>query len=360
MFSKILKKYIIWTFLYSLILIVTYTIGIPLWLSYANYFLYFIIFILITENLKVSNLNKDIIRNFQILYLYISFVLLLALVIRTNKSDDWQSIIYIYSEIGLSIIVLYITIYLFLYAFNIKTNYKNRLFIVCGILAIGLVFINYYKFILDPTYLADDYTASAEYDVMNYLSKLIVIVQLLIFWFRYYKKYFVLSEYLEIVIFLFMLLNILEALHFIAFQHSLAIFVYGQYFNFLLNILFVVVWYVRLEYLNTEMSKENERYLANYQYLIGLIEKPKHSILQSVISRISSNYFLLFFAIVMSGLILLYLNKRINLYLMLNTVFILITILFAVFFSISSIKRQWKNQFGFILKDKAEMDKGRV
>jgi hypothetical protein len=157
-----------------------------------------------------------------------------------------------------------------------------------------------------------------------------------------------------------MLSSILEALHFIAFQHSLTIFVYGQYFSFLLNILTMILWSARYKYLNSDIARENEKYLSNYHYLIGLVEKPKQSLLQNVISRISSNYFLLFFAIVMAGLILLYLDRRINLYLMLNTIFILVTILFAVFFSIRSIKRQWKNQFGFILKDRSEINKERV
>ncbi len=176
------------------------------------------------------------------------------------------------------------------------------------------------------------------------------ILSLLVFWYRYYQKKIVLSEYLNVVIFIFMLSNIVETLHFVAFQLQFKIFIYGQIFNYILNLAMLYFWYVRWKYLESDLAKENERYLENFQYLNGLVSKPKVSTLKKVISFVSFNYILSlgFFGIIFS--IGLFLIKKITFYLLLNTIFILITVLLALFFSFTSIKREWQNQIGVLFK----------
>jgi hypothetical protein len=115
-----------------------------------------------------------------------------------------------------------------------------------------------------------------------------------------------------------------------------------------MNFGFLIFWYVRLDYLNSALAKENEKYIKNLHFLEGITYKPKQSFLQRSITRISLNYFLLLFVMIFMTVLLLYFAQFITLFLMLNTIFILATTLFAIFFSLSSIKRDWKRQYDFI------------
>jgi len=151
-----------------------------------------------------------------------------------------------------------------------------------------------------------------------------------------------------------MLSNILEALHYIAFQYKAEIFVYSQFLGILLNLTMALVWLIRYHYLQSDIGKKNEQYLANFQYLDGLVAKPKAGLMQKIIAKISLNYIILLFSVLIISIFFLYLGKFVNLYLFLNTVFILITTFFAVFFGFSSIKRDWQNQFGFLWKNKSK------
>ena len=145
-----------------------------------------------------------------------------------------------------------------------------------------------------------------------------------------------------------MLSQILQALFYIVYQHDLQFYKYSWYFDLTMNFGIALFWYIRLDYLNSPLAKENEKYIKNLQFLDGIMVKPKQSFLQNFITRISLNYFLLFFVMILIALLLLYFAQFINLFLMLNTIFILITALIAIFFSVSSIKRDWKRQYDFL------------
>lgn len=351
MFKLILQRHGIWVLTYLLILLYLYTVGTRILISYFNIFLFFAAFILTKENLKNSNLNRDVILLFKYFYFYNSFVLLLIFGVYTLKNPAINLISFLYTDIGQSSMILMLSIYLFVQSLNIKTKNSKTLMLICAAIALTMTFINYYKFITTP----ESYYIAAMvelYVLKKYLFYLISIVLLLVFWIRYYNRYFVLSEYLGVIIFLFMLSNILDALHFIGYKHDLQFFGYGQYIFLTLNVFTVLFWYVRLEYLNTDLARENEKYLANYQLLEGLVNKPKQSKLQSFIVSISPNYFILFFVLLALGIFLLYAAKLVNLYLMINTIFVIITTLLAVFYSLSSIKRNWKNQFSFLFRNK--------
>jgi hypothetical protein len=182
----------------------------------------------------------------------------------------------------------------------------------------------------------------------------IVIFVLLIFWFQHYNKSVVLSEYLNSIIFLFTLSNLIEPLHYIALQWNIENWIRAQAFSLVLNILLMFFWYARLVYLNSEIAAENERYLMNYQYLGGFVSKPRKSYLQMFTNKVTTNsVFSILLGLGFLSLIL-FVIKKITLFLLLNTAFILIVVILALFFGIRSIKRDWQNQIGLFIKNKQE------
>ena len=353
MIKQILRKYSIWILAYIAILSCFYVFGTKILSTYLNYFLFFLAFILTIENYQNSNLNKDIVLIFKLFYFYNSCVLVLIQGAYAINIRPMNLVAFLYLDIGQTSMILMLSIYFFIIAINVKSQNSFKLMIISGAIALVMTFINYYKFILVPE---SYYIESMQelYAIKKYLFSLISIVFLLIFWIRYYNRFFVLSEYLNVIIFLFMLSNILDTLHYVASQYYFQFFGYGLLISLILNTLFIVFWFNRLKYLNSEIGRENEKYLSNYQLLEGLVNKPKQGIFQTFFVSISPNYLMLFFVLLLVGILSLYVAKFINLYLMINTVFITVTTLLAVFYSFSSIKRNWTNQFGFMLKNKKE------
>jgi hypothetical protein len=350
MLINLLKKYSIALLGYMGILYLIYNFGMKIWLPYLNLLLYFITFILIHETHKISVLNKSVVGIFKYFYLYLSIVLIIPVATRVMDNPKLSIITYVYSEIGVSIFILFLTFYLFVISLKSPSDKNFRLLIISFSTALILTILNYNKLLLDPVNL---YSSESIY-FKSYIIKLISILLLLIFWIKYYKKHFNLSEYLNIFIFLFMLSNILEALHYVFYQHNIKIYVYSQYYTFLILMLTTIFWYIRLEYLNSDLAKQNEKYLANYQYLEGLVDKPHSGLWHSFLTNLSINYFTLFFVVCILGIFLLYLTKFINLYLMFNTIFIFITAFLAVYFSFSSIKRNWSKNIGSLISKKKE------
>jgi len=347
---SLLKKYGIALLLYVVFLAFLYLARLfETWLTPINFLIYFLSFVLICENYKKSEFNRTLIALFKIFYFYTSIILLIASAFRILGIRKLNFVTYTYSDIGISVILLWLTLYLLLKSFNLKIKSKNSLMVIALFLSLIIILINYSKFLFYSD-LISGIKEWATYAEKNYIIKLIIISALSVFWYRYYQKYFVLSEYLNTIIFLFMLSNILEGLHYVAFQHKFQLFVYSQYLALSFNVLFMIVWYLRLVYLNKDISKKNEKYLANFQYLGALVSKPKHSRWQRMVARLPINKVSLVVILIVGTIFFLYFVRFINLYLMLNTIFIVVLTFFAIFFSFSSIKRNWNQQMGFIFK----------
>ncbi|GAB4379463.1 MAG: hypothetical protein Kow0042_28900 [Calditrichia bacterium] len=318
-------------------------------LPYINLLLYFFIYLVIKETLLKTDLNRDIITLFYYLFLYLALFTSLPILFR--MVDYWNFIVYVYFEVFLKLFIFFISINIVLMSFRSFLMKAKQRILFALTLSLVIIGFNYNEFIVNPLILMIDDTNWTIWQVRNYVTMVLTIILLLIFWYRYYQKYFVTTEYLNLIIFLFTVSNIIEALHFVAFQHNFKIFINGQMFSFVLNCLILGVWYSRLIYLNKDISQENERYLKNFQYLNGLISKPK----PSLFTKVSSKFSIAFISgLIFSGIILiliLYLIKKVTFYLLLNTVFILIAVVFALFFSFSSIKRDWQNSVGMLFRN---------
>lgn len=351
MLKKIFQKY--WIYICIFFFFDLYLFSLRLnegsALPYLNHFIYFLSFLVVGETLPKTKLNKNIVYLFYFFYGYLSIILSVTMLLR--PIEPWNVISWNYSDTAIKLFIILISTYLAFYSYRTWIKNKNIKLLISLLLACLVIVINFNYFLSRPLALSQDKNWAA-FAVSSYSTTVLSIIVLLIFWIRYYKKYFVLSEYLNLVIFIFTLSNLVETLHFIAFQHEFDIFIYGQIFSFVLNASMLIVWYMRLSYLQTEISIENERYLENFKYLGGLVSKPKKSFWNNKYFSTSSNIIVGVIVVTIAFILTLYFVNKITFYLVVNTIFILIAVILAIFFGFSSIKRDWNNQIGFLFKNK--------
>ncbi|MEJ2635396.1 MAG: hypothetical protein P8184_08900 [Calditrichia bacterium] len=317
---------------------------------HLNFALYFLSYILISENLKRTILNRTLISLFQYFYFFLSIPLgLFYLILLLKKS--WYIPFYQYTEIIISFFLLLISVYLATFLFKINGNKSRSFFRFSLFISFVIIMLLYKNFLFHPFLLANKNELPVFFE-MNYQVKFLGIFGLLVFWIAYYQKKFVLSEYLNIILFFFTISMFLDAFFYVMGQHDLKVFVESQYANLSVNFLMTVTWWVRLSYLKLDIAKVNENYLVNYDYLKNLVPKPRAANSNKILASFYSNPIALSVAGISFIAVLLILISEVSMFLVLNTVIILILGIMAVMLSIIGLKRDWKNQIGFFLSNK--------
>ena len=343
----------------SLILLVTflgYVTFLYLWgfnessiLPYLNLTMYFVLFLVIRNTLNNTNLNKNIVKLYMVFFFYLAIFSTFPILTRNIKNLDY--IVYVYFEISLKFLLLWLSFAIALSSFKKFVTESRLLWIGSSTFAFIIIAINYYEFIFDPLLLRQ-FDFWTQWQVKNYTTMVVSIIALVVFWIRYYLKHCVVSEFLDIIIFLFTISNSIEALHFVAYQHNLEIFINGQIISLLINIALLIFWIKRYRYLNTSIAIENERFLQNYYFLGGLVAKPHPNWFSQITDLISMRIIALVLAIVGLGIIGLFFIKQITFYLFINTIFLVVAIVMALFFGFSSIKREWNSTIGRLINKK--------
>ena len=350
---SILKKYRLLIAVYLTALFFFFLKGDRFLLTHFYLLLYLFTYIFIRENYYRSRYNRDIVLLFKIFYFYLTFVLLTNSLFKIVGNTRLSYLVYFYCDMGLTFFILFISLYLLFYALNLTRYYGYRKIILLA-LAVSLIFVivNFLPLLIPSHHSLNEIWPI--YSKKVYYFKILSIFSLLIFWLFYYNKFIALSEYLNLVVFLFMLSNVLDALYYIGIYFKFSIFRYSQFFTLITNVLFIFVWYQRLRYLQTDLARENERYLENFLYLNGLVRKPKESFMKYILSFIPLN--IVFFSLLglMGVIFLFYITNRntVNFYVMLNLVLIILSIMMALLFSFLSIKRDWQRQFRSLQRPK--------
>lgn len=349
MLKLFFKKYWIYISVYILYQLILYLQGLnsnnPI--PYFNFVIYFISFLLIHAALEKTEFNILIVKLFYLFYGYLSIIVSLAVL--TRHIHELYFIVFFITEIILGLFLLVISLYLVFYslrAWNISDKSKIYLSILISIVITTVTYFSYFQ---DPTVIVNK-NAWTNLLTKGNIPIVFSVLLMLVFWYRYFQKYCVVSEFLNSIIFLFTIFNMIQALNFIAFQWDIQIWFKSQIFNILVNLLMVIIWYARFVYLNTEISIENERFLINFQYLNGFIAKPRKSWFSKILPFLSVHNALVIFSFLSLTLVVLYFIHTITFYLLLNTVFILLIMLFALYFSFSSLKRDWNNQLNLLTK----------
>ncbi len=336
---------------------IDYINGTP-FLTLVNIFIFAIEAIIIWYNFKLSRLNKEIIFLFFLFYVFLSFGLGLIFNPLNYKKFDLYAKIYLIGDVIITYLILSVSFYLFVYSF-IRKKRKIYFYVISSFVISGIIiFLLFYSFF--PSFEQAKSQLGALYAERSYYVKVLSIFLLLIFWLSYYRKNFSLSEYLNVIIFLFMLYSILDALYYIAggfFDFNL--FMYSLYFSTFINLVSLYFWWKRLHYLYSPEAIENERYLENYEYLKGLIKKPRQSFARRLFAIIPPPFLITFLVVVLLAIGIYYwiFKGFANLFVTLNVVIILFAIFSVIVISLIAIKQDWKNQYKFIKERKNKMKK---
>ena len=327
-------------------------------LSLFNVILFSITTVIIWYNFKVSHLNKEIIFLFFLFYVFLAFGLGLVFNPLNYKSFDLYAKIYLIGDISITYLILSVSLYLFFYAWKKnKKQVTSYLFYSFFISAIIIIFL-FSRFI--PAFQDAQSQLGAAYAERSYYVKVLSIFLLLVFWLSYYRKNFSLSEYINVIIFLFMLYSVLDALYYIAGGFfDVNLFMYSLYFSTVINLVSLYFWWKRLQYLYSPEAIENERYLENFEYLKGLIKKPRESLVRRIFTNIPPGFLLTFLAVILIATGIYYWKFKgfANLFVTLNVIIILFAIFSAIGISLIAIKQDWKNQYRFIKERKNKVKK---
>ena len=326
--------------------------------STINCVLFSVISLFIWLNYKKSRLNKEIILLFLFFYLFLAFGLGLLLNPLNFRTFDLYAKIYLIGDIIITYNILSISLYLFFYALIPNKKKINFIVFISFVISFVVISLLFYEFIL--TFEQMKSQIGALYAERSYYVKVLSIFLLLVFWLSYYRKNFTLSEYLNLIIFLFMLYSVLDALYYIAGGvFDVNLFMYSLYITTIINLLTLYLWWKRLVYLYSPEAIENERYLENFEYLKGLVKKPRQGLAQKIFSVIPPGFVILtlvFVMLVLAGTYW-YFRSFSNFFITLNLMLILFAIASALVISVVAIKRDWKNQYKFIKQKKNKMKK---
>jgi multisubunit Na+/H+ antiporter MnhC subunit len=314
---------------------------------YFNYSAYFFIFNISAVSLKYTLANRILVYLFVIQFFYLSIHDLLLYV---NVLYNIQHIIN-YS------FLLLITLYLFFYSIapNTKKQYKPLVSaIILTLIVIGLVYSNIVIFMDYQAVSYDDYNrAFNDLNLNTYFVNVICLSFMLFVWFTYNQGQYLLSEYLPAILAIFTLMIVNEVYQLYNYSHLINNYIDGQYFNGVINIGFIIVWLVRLNYLSDPASIKKEKFILNYDLLKGYVEKPHNELWDTILVKLGKQK-LFFGSFILFGIICipLIIVGDISFFSRFNIILMLFFLVSVMIYAIIYTQRKWFNHIGFLIKEK--------
>lgn len=321
--------------------------------QYINNSSYFLFLLIALFSLKYTLANRPLVILFAIQYFYlvvVSFTWLLGI----NLPFNLETII----TTG---IVLQITSYLFFYSVNPKRENITQHFIFSIGLTLGILLLTYSNIDIFTDYSALDYDSFfAAYKELGFNTYYVYIINLsfLIFiWFTYNQGQFVLSEYLTSILSFHTLLvsNEIYQLYNLThiFDQADENFIDGQYFNTIVNVGLIIIWFIRLEYLTKPSSKKNEHYVLNYDLLKGFVDKPHSGFWNFLLKKVGKQKFFrtVITLLVILSIPLLFLGD-LSYYSRLNILLMIVFVISVLIYAVVHTQKKWANKIGFMVEPK--------
>lgn len=336
-------------------------------ISYINTSGYFLIFLLSLRSLKYTIANRPLVLLFMAEFLYLSLSSTLLMIwdppsVRFEAEYNAWVAFYQINLIIIRTLTLFITSYLFFYSISPKKEEnKKHLYLASGIVVtIILLSFSNVQIFADYANLGQDFFYSAMDKVMvnaKYVD-LINLSFLLFIWFTYNQGQYLLSEYLPSIISIhtLMITNEIYQLH--SATNLIENYIPALYFNAIVNLGFILLWLIRLNYLSKSESKKNERYVLNYDLLKGFVDKPHRSFWESVLIKLGKQRLyigsaIIFFIITIP---LIFLGD-IDFFMRFNIILMFLFIVGVLIYAIIYTQRKWHNHIGFLIRrDKNKKD----
>jgi hypothetical protein len=318
---------------------------------YGHINLYYLITCFAFLNLRISKLNR-----FLILLFLISSFLLTSLTLYSffawsnsdlNTEYDFYYF-YIYLNIAINSLLLFISTYLLFY---IKKPYKKLKY---HILKAGSLTFLFSLSIYSSFFISFDVIDYFQYflNKTNNIIFWINFVILLLFWYEFVKQKHNLSEYIANIVVIYTIIIGVELVHIFLIENDILIHNFGQYFTAILNMLMLITWIVRLHYLQSPQAKENEYYITNYKILYGLVEKPRVGIFEQTYHKLNRR--IIWALLLLIGIIgsTLFLFNQFNLFISKNIFLLIFALIVSTFFAILYWDKRWFQGIEFLIRKK--------
>jgi hypothetical protein len=171
-----------------------------------------------------------------------------------------------------------------------------------------------------------------------------------VFWHQYTQTKLIFSEYLSSILSVYTILIGLGILHAFSQANEIIFILFAQYFDLILFLIIVILWILRLNYLNKPESIENENYIENYYMLQGFIEKPRKGLLVSFYSGINKTGLIVGTLVVTSLGVYLFFYDKFEIFIRLNILILIIAMIISIILAIATWHKRWYDAMGFLFK----------
>ena len=173
---------------------------------------------------------------------------------------------------------------------------------------------------------------------------------LFVFWHKYTSNKIILSEYLSSIVSIYTIFIGIEIFHFFSFQNDLTFHYISQYFYAFLNVITLILWLVRLNYLYSPSSVKNEEYVKNYNVLQGIVSKPRQGILVKFYTNLNKSVVIaVVLLMVFLGAFLFFFN-RFQIFIRLNILLLILAVIISLILAIITWHRRWYDTIVFLFK----------
>lgn len=298
-------------------------------------------------NFRSSRLNKNILIQIFVFYLYLTVVSNLALYITPELMGKYMYLHYNLMVILNALISLYLSVYIFFSILNTSISSK---WVYWTTLLVCLIISSGFLGELIVTNQVSGYIANLPFKLLYmYVINFGFIV---VFWFEYYRQKTLFTEYLSNILVIYSITIAIEIFHIFSAENNLILHLLGQYFNALLNGLMLLIFLARLNYLQSPESFENEKYLENYQKLHGLVEKPRLGFFAEMFystGRKTILFILLF--VLLTGISLFTFNKF-EIFIKYNIMLLILALVITTIFAMVYWYKYWFSSIEFLIRKK--------
>lgn len=313
---------------------------------FVNINLHFLTACLIWMGLRLTKVNREIVIFFGVLTTFTLLYSLLFIFSDTNFPETFNVINYhILHSIGTTF-QLSITFFLFFSSISPRrfSRFILRLSIFFAIIIGSGVYIH---FLLNT-----DYSQWEPLFQRAYYLNILNFSLLIVFWHQYTTNKIILSEYLSTILSVYTIFIGIEIFHFFSYQNDMIFHHISQYFYVLLYFMMMIVWLLRLKYLNSAESKSNEEYIKNYYVLHGIISKPRQGLLVEFYSNINKSFIIAFVMIMIFIGVFLFFFDKFEIFVKLNLLLLLLAGIISIILAIVTWHRRWYDAVGFLFKNK--------
>jgi hypothetical protein len=200
-------------------------------------------------------------------------------------------------------------------------------------------------------FFSEEYLYSLEPVIMrSYYLSIINFSLLVVFWHQYTQSKLIFSEYLSSILSIYTILIGLGILHAFSYENDLLFLYFSQYFDSILYLIILILWILRLNYLNRPESVENENYIENYYMLHGFIEKPRKGLLITFYSEINRTVLIMGILVVIFLGIYLFFYDKFEIFIRLSILILIIALVISLILAIATWHKRWYDSMGFLFK----------